>query len=104
MTDDGMNKAHRMRVVQEMIESLPDWNGCIYSDDNEWCVSTEWLVGNLSARGFVDVRLEDALAQMCSYLDRHVGHDSLVGAAVTASGWPDLARVRAYCEQRQVAP
>ena len=103
-TGEAMDNTHRTRVVRELIESLPSAVGCICSGDNDWCVSTEWLVGTLSARGFVAVRREDALAEMCSYFDRHVGHDSLVGAAVTASGWPDLERVRAYCEQEDETP
>ena len=104
MTDDVMNKTHRTRVVRELIESLSCGVGCIYADDDDWCVSTDWLVGFICARSFREVNREDALAQMCSYFDQHVGHDSLVGRMVTKSGWPDLERVRAYCEQDEETP
>jgi hypothetical protein len=99
MTGAVMNKMHRTHLVKELIESLPCGSGCIYTAGGDWYVSTEWLVGAISGRGFREAELEDALARMCSYFDQHVGHDSLVGRAVTKSGWPDLERVRAYCEQ-----
>ena len=104
MTDDVMNKTHRTHLVEELIESLPCGSGCIYAAGDDWYVSTEWLVGVISARGFRAAELDDALAQMCRYFDQHAGHDSLVGRAVTKSGWPDLERVRAYCEQEEETP
>jgi hypothetical protein len=74
---------------------------CTYEDDAGQHVTTEWLVGTFSGRGFVAPTLDAALSEMCEYLGQHIGHDSLVGDIVTKSGWPDLKKVKEYLKERK---
>lgn len=74
---------------------------CIFLDDDGQNVTTEWLVGRFAGRGFVAPTLDGALSEMCEYLDQHVGHDSIVGKAVTESGWPDLKKVKSYLKPKK---
>jgi hypothetical protein len=37
-----------------------------------------------------------AAKRLIAYLDRHIGHDSVVGRAVTKSGYPNVDKMREY--------
>lgn len=84
----------------KLIESLPDAEKHIYHDDGVWRVTNEWLCGSFSGNSCEGVTKEKAAEEMCKYLDAHIGHDSFVGADVTASGWPCLRSVKAYCSRK----
>lgn len=100
ITNDDMaapqdNKDYKR--LQKIIQtSFPD---SIYIDNGEYVVTTEWLVGTFAGVGFRDKNLTRALEKMCAYLNRHIGHDSLVGKIVTKSGWPDLQKVEQYLSE-----
>ena len=85
--------------IIELIESLPDVQDHIFSleDKDRIMVTDEWLVGCFASMGFVATTKEDAAQQLIDYLNRHIGHDSMVGRIVTDSGWPNLSSVRTYC-------
>jgi hypothetical protein len=99
--------ATRADQVLALIESLPDADKHImrdvgsdqFGDEPGWRVTTEWLVGAFAGRSFPAGTRREAATDLIDYLDQHIGHDSIVGVEVTASGWPDLAKVRAYCLQ-----
>jgi hypothetical protein len=87
-----------------LIRSEPDADKHIFQWENGWHVTQEWLVGGFAGRSFVAPTPEEAAAEQIAYLNRHVNHDSMVGRCVTDSGWPDLARVKAWLvEQREDA-
>lgn len=71
----------------------------IFIDEGKYVVTTEWLVGTFAGVGFMDENLTYALERMCAYLNRHIGHNSLVGKIVTQSGWPDLQKVEQYLRE-----
>lgn len=73
---------------------------CIFLDDDGQNVTTEWLVGTFAGRGFVAPTLDEAVQELCDYLDENIGHDSIVGRVVTASGWPDLVKVKQYLKYK----
>lgn len=81
-----------------LIESLPDSKSHIFFDERNklWNVTQEWLVGGFAGRSFEGKTKEDAALQQIEYLNRHRGHNSIVGNIVTKSGWPDLAKVKMY--------
>lgn len=80
----------------ELIRSLPDSESHIHIWEGVHCVTTEWLIGNFAGRGFDSSSFEDCAAQQIEYLNRHIGHNSMVGTVVTKSGWPNLERVKQY--------
>lgn len=83
--------------LQKLIQTeFPD---SIFIDEGEYEVTTEWLVGIFAGVGFRDKILNNALEKMCAYLNRHIGHNSLVGKIVTLSGWPDLEKVKQYLSE-----
>ena len=71
---------------------------CFSFCDGVYWASQEWLCGSLSGRSFAGKTYEDACDLMADYFDRHINHNSVVGHAVTASGWPNLDRVKEYLE------
>lgn len=72
----------------------------IVKEDGKWIVTDEWLVGTFAGRGFVGGTVEESAMQLIDYLNRHVGHDSIVGGIVKASGWPDNLSVETYIKIR----
>ena len=81
------------------IESLPNSNKWIFFSDKKWHVTNEWLCGTFAGRAFPADTKEKAVMRLIDYLNRHVGHNSVVGQFVTDSGWPDLQKVRAYLDK-----
>jgi hypothetical protein len=79
-----------------LIRSEPDADKHIFQLDDGWHVTQEWLVGGFAGRSFVAATPEAAAIEQIAYLNRHVGHDSIVGRCVTDSGWPDLDHVKAW--------
>lgn len=71
----------------------------IRHEKDEWIVTTDWLVGCICGRAFVSKELNTALEEMCEYLERHIGHDSLVGLSVTNSRFPRLDEVERYISE-----
>lgn len=83
--------------LQKIIQAeFPD---SIFVDEGQFVVTTEWLVGVFAGVGFKDKNLTQALEKMCAYLNRHIGHNSLVGKIVNLSGWPDLQKVEQYLSE-----
>ncbi|MGV6806984.1 MAG: hypothetical protein ACWA5K_03675 [bacterium] len=78
------------------LDSLPDIDEYRYQEGNKHHITQEWLCGTFAGRGFVGATPEEAVGQLLDYLDRHLGHDSMVGRSVTESGWPDLDSVNLY--------
>ena len=78
------------------IKALPESEDYVFQDEDGCCVTQEWLCGTFAGRGFVDETFEAACAQMIDYLNSHIGHDSMVGNTVTASGWPNQKMVKEY--------
>ena len=84
-------------ILQKIMQTeFPD---SIFIDNGEYVVTTEWLVTTFAGVGFSDKNLTHALEKMCDYLNRHIGHNSLVGHIVTLSGWPDLQKVEQYLSE-----
>lgn len=81
------------RLIKIIVAEYP---GSIFVDEGQFVVTTEWLVGVFAGVGFKDKKLTHALEEMCAYLNRHIGYNSLVGKIVTQCGWPDLEKVEQY--------
>ena len=94
-----MEKKVTTTEIINLIESLPESEWHIYA--SEYCgrqyVTQEWLCGPLTGYAFEGGTTEEAAAKLIEYLYEHIGHDSMVGQTVTASGFPDLEKVKAYC-------
>ena len=89
---DGVNSIDWLAFIK----ALPESEDYVYQDEDGCWVTQEWLCGTFAGHGFVDETFEAACAQMVEYLNRHIGHDSVVGNTVTASGWPNQKMVREY--------
>jgi hypothetical protein len=76
----------------------------IFKDQDGYTVTTEWLVGTFSGRGFTSNSLSGALKEMCEYFNKHAQHESLVGDVVRKSGWPNLNSVAIYLESQRTEP
>ena len=85
------------KEIIEFIESLPYSDSHIFSDNGMVVITNEWLCGPFAGRCFVGETKEDAAQELIDYLYRHIGHNSMVGATVTISGFPDLEKVKRYC-------
>lgn len=85
--------------IIELVKSLPDSDKHIHQFDWKQCITTEWLTGNFAGRSFDCNTLEESAQEMIDYLYEHIGHKSMVGSSVTESGFPDLIKVKKYCEQ-----
>jgi len=94
-----MERKTTPKEIIELVSKLPDSNLHIYSDEGKQCITQEWLCGSFAGRSFEAENLEDAASEMIEYLFRHIGHDSIVGKAVTDSGFPDLKKVENYCKE-----
>ncbi len=86
----------------EFIKALPESESYVFKDEHKCCVTQEWLCGTFAGRLFVDDTYEKACSQMIEYLNRHIGHDSAVGYAVTESGWPDQKKVCVFLNAKIV--
>lgn len=84
-----------------LIRSEPDPDSHIFQWEGKWEVTNEWLCGGFAGRSFVGDTPEQAAEQLSAYLTRHIGHKSMVGDAVTRSGWPNLAAVKRYLLSRR---
>lgn len=84
-----------------LIRSEPDPDSHIFQREGKWEVTNEWLCGGFAGRSFVGDTPEHAAEQLSEYLTRHIGHKSMVGDAVTQSGWPNLASVKRYLLSRR---
>ena len=84
-----------------LIRSEPDPDLHIFRCGGKWEVTNEWLCGGFAGRSFVGDKPEQAAEQLSEYLTRHIGHKSMVGDAVTRSGWPNLAAVKRYLLSRR---
>ena len=78
------------------IKTLPESEDYVFQDEEGYWVTQEWLCGTFAGRGFVDENYEAACAQMIDYLNRHIGHNSMVGNTATDSGWPNQEMVKEY--------
>ena len=75
-------------------ELYPDqW---LFESDGEWWCTSEWLVGTFGGRAFVGDTKDGAVNKLIDYLNRHIGHDNMVGMVVRESGWPNLKSVEDY--------
>ena len=68
-----------------LIRSEPDAESHIFQWDGKWEVTNEWLCGSFAGHSFVGDTPEQAAEQLAEYLTRHIGHESIVGNAVTKS-------------------
>lgn len=85
-------------LLRKFIQSEPKSDKHIYFDNKNWCVTQEWLCGAFAGVTFCGPTIEDALNQEIEYLNKHIGHNSIVGNCVTASGWPDLQKVKSWLD------
>lgn len=83
--------------IIELAEKLPDTDRHIYTEDGKHYITQEWLVGTFAGRAFEGDTLEEATQKLIDYLYEHIGHGSMVGNAVTRSGFPNLDSVERYC-------
>ena len=83
--------------IIELVEKLPDADQHIHIFEHKYYITQEWLVGNFAGRAFEGDTLEEATQKLIDYLYEHIGHDSIVGNAVTRSGFPNLNKVERYC-------
>lgn len=86
--------------ILELIRKLPDPENHIFicSIDGKYCVTNEFFAGTFAGRSFEGNTYEEAAEQLIDYMYEHIGHDSIVGKAVTKSGFPDLNKVYEYCK------
>lgn len=89
-------RSERVKRIVMFLDTLPDIDEYRYQEGDECHITQEWLCGTFAGRGFVGATPEDAAGQLLDYLDRHVGHKSVVGSSVTESGWPNLDMVKSY--------
>ncbi|WP_372809462.1 hypothetical protein [Litorivivens sp.] len=87
-----------------LIESEPESEKYLYfnEEDNLWWCTSEWLCGSFAGRGFFAATKQGAAEWLAEYFDEHVGHDSIVGRIVSASGWPDLKSVKRHLDAEKV--
>ena len=86
------------KEIIELVRRLPNAESHIYEWYSKQCITQEWLCGTFAGCSFEGDTLGEAVDEMIDYLYRHIGHDSMVGRSVTASGFPDLKRVETYCQ------
>jgi hypothetical protein len=97
----------KLPTAQEMltlIKRLPDAESHIHicCIDGTHCVTTEFFAGAFAGRSFEADTYEEATEQLIDYMYEHIGHNSIVGKAVTESGFPDLEKVYEYCKYTSV--
>ena len=92
-----MEKKVTTTEIINLIESLPVSEWHIHEYCGRQYVTQEWLCGSLAGFAFEGETTEEAATKLIDYLYEHIGHDSMVGQTVTASGFPDLEKVKAYC-------
>ncbi len=87
----------------KLIKSLPDSDSHIYESplDGRCCVTNEFFAGAFAGRGFEGDTYEEAAEQLIDYMNEHIGHSSIVGNLVTASGFPDLRKVYNFCKSQE---
>ena len=92
------------KEILTLIKRLPDAEKHIYicCISGKHCVTNEFFAGAFAGRGFEGDTYEEAAEQLINYMYEHIGHDSIVGKAVTESGFPDLERVYEYCKPASV--
>ena len=98
---EALDKGVGCDALLALIRSEPDTDSHIFRWEGKWEVTNEWLCGGLAGRSFVGDTPEQAAEQLSEYLTRHIGHKSMVGDAVTRSGWPNLAAVKRYLLSRR---
>lgn len=88
----------------DLIKRLPDSENHIHicNIDGKHCVTNEWFAGAFAGRAFEGDTYEEATEQLIDYMYKHIGHDSMVGKAVTESGFPNLDLVYNYCKPAPV--
>jgi len=89
-----------LRLINSLPESDLHISKCPIS--GQPCVTNEWFAGGFAGRSFEGKTFEEAAEKLIDYMYEHVGHDSIVGKAVTESGFPDLERVYEYCKPAPV--
>lgn len=92
------------KEILTLIKRLPDAKSHIHicCIDGKHCVTNEFFAGAFAGRSFEGDTYEEAAEQLIDYMYEHIGHDSMVGKAVTESGFPDLERVYEYCKPAPV--
>lgn len=84
----------------DLIKRLPDSESHIHicNIDGKHCVTNEFFAGAFAGRAFEGDTYEEATEQLIDYMYEHIGHDSIVGKAVTESGFPELGKLYEYCK------
>ena len=82
--------------ILDLIRSLPEAEHHIFTDEDGVHVTNEWLTGGFAGTAFVAKTEVEAATKLIAYLHRHIGHDSVVGRAVTKSGYPNADKMREY--------
>ncbi len=85
------------KEIINLVKSLPDADQHMHQDSGKQYITQEWLCGAFAGRAFESKTVEGAAEKMIQYLYDHIGHKSMVGDAVTNSGFPDLKQVEDYC-------
>lgn len=91
-----MSAYQHAEELLKFLNTLPDIEEYKWRDEDGCHITNEWLCGTFAGRGFKAPTFVQAAKELGDYLDRHIGHKSMVGDCVTESGWPDLERVKAY--------
>lgn len=90
------------KEIIDLVKRLPDADLHIHYERETPSITNEFLVGGFAGRGFTADTLEEAAEQLIDYMYEHIGHNSIVGKAVTESGFPDLEMVYNYCKPELV--
>lgn len=87
-----------------LIRRLPDSEDHIHicCIDGKHCVTNEFFAGAFAGRSFEGDTYEEATEQLIDYMYEHIGHNSIVGKAVTESGFPNLDKVYEYCKPEEL--
>jgi len=89
-----VNTDERIEQLVMFLDALPDVGEYKYQEGGKYYITSEWLCGEFSGRSFVGDTPEDSAGQLIEYFDNHINHRSMVGNAVTDSGWPNLDEVK----------
>ena len=92
-----------IKTLLGIIRSEKNSDMYFYRDmNNQYVVTSEWLVGGFAGRSFTGYTEEEALRELCVYFNRELesGKDSLVKRVLVDFGWPNLMEVMNYISER----
>lgn len=104
--DKNTFKRPSTKEFLKLIEKLPDSEShmhiCNESGKQNYYITNEFFAGSFAGRSFVGDSYESAAEKLIDYMYEHINHNSIVGKAVTDSGFPDLEKLYNYCKPNPI--